>query len=287
MQSLAQGPDDVLVTGTNNSEGNGVPFKLLARYVIGADGSRSIVRSTIGLDFPGETYEAKFVLADIALDVPGAADDQATINLSPKGVTVLGRLPGGNVRLVATVDDSQEDNRVIDRSFIAQMLDERGINAAALAEPVWSSQFRIHHRVAERFRVGRVLLAGDAAHIHSPAAGQGMNTGIADAFDVATTVAAVLRRRVDEAALDQYDTRRREAALEVLKFTDRITRIATLRSPIARGMRRVLARTVGRSQRIKRHVAMWVTGLERSPLRAELPDVSGTRVPADAQNLPR
>ena len=287
VEALAQGPDDVAVTGFDHSGPEPVPFELQARFVIGADGSRSVVRSAIGMDFPGDTYAAKFVLADIALDVPSAADDQATINLSPRGVTVLGRLPGGNQRLVATVEDGDDEQLVVDRAFVEEMLQERGISATPLAEPAWSSQFRIHHRVADRFRVDRVFLAGDAAHIHSPAAGQGMNTGIADAFDIATKLAAVLRGESDEATLDLYDQRRRAAALEVLKFTDRITRVATLRSPVARGMRRLLARTVGRSARVKRHVAMWVTGLERSPLRVDQHDGSTATTPSAYQHQDR
>ena len=283
VEDLAQGPDEVTITGFNHSGPESTPFELRARFVIGADGSRSVVRSAIGMDFPGEAYAARFVLADIEIDIPSAAHDQATINLSPRGVTVVGRLPGGNQRLVATVEDSGDEELVVDRAFIEDMLHKRGISATPLAEPAWSSQFRIHHRVADRFRVDHAFLAGDAAHIHSPAAGQGMNTGIADAFDLATTLSAVLRGESDETALDLYDQRRRAAALEVLKFTDRITRIATLRSPIARGMRRVLARTVGRSARIKRRVAMWVTGLERSPLRVKQHD--GTSGPVPAANV--
>ena len=95
----------------------------------------------------------------------------------------------------------------------------------------------------------------------------------------------MLRGESDEAALDLYDQRRRAAALEVLKFTDRITRVATLRSPVARGVRRLLARTVGRSARVKRHVAMWVTGLERSPLRVDQPTAAPQlrRLPAPGQ----
>lgn len=283
VEALAQDPDGVAITGFDHN-GPAVPFELRARFLIGADGSRSIVRSAIGMDFPGDTYAARFVLADIALDVPSAADDQATINLSPRGVTVLGRLPGGNQRLVATVEDTEDEQLVIDRAFVEEMLQQRGIGATPLAEPAWSSQFRIHHRVADRFRVDRVFLAGDAAHIHSPAAGQGTNTGIADAFDIASKLAAVLRGESDETALDLYDQRRRAAALEVLKFTDRITRVATLRSPIARGMRRLLARTVGRSARVKRHVAMWVTGLERSPLRVNQHDGRTAPTPAAYQD---
>jgi 2-polyprenyl-6-methoxyphenol hydroxylase-like FAD-dependent oxidoreductase len=241
--------------------------------VVGADGSHSAVRTAIGLDFPGESYPAQFVLADIALTCPGAADDEATINLSPRGVTVIARLPSGNHRIVATVEAGADVPDAPDRAFVTDLLRDRGVPANPAAEPTWSSRFRVHHRVAARFRVDGVFLAGDAAHVHSPAAGQGMNTGIADAYDLATRMAAVCTGQAEEAALDAYEQARRPAALEVLRFTDRMTRTAMLANPVARSVRRVAAGTVGRLTPVQRRLAMWVTGLERSPLRGDLPVV--------------
>ena len=265
-----------VVTGAATGPGgSSVPFELRARYVLGADGSHSAVRSAIGLEFPGETYPAQFVLADVELAFTGpTADDEATINLSAHGVTVLGRLPSGNHRIVATVDPGADVPEAPDRAFVDALLADRGVPARSASEPVWSSRFRVHHRVADRFRVGGVFLAGDAAHVHSPAAGQGMNTGIADAFDLSTRLAAVLAGRAGDETLDDYERGRRAAALEVLRFTDRMTRMAMLRSPVARAGRRTLAGSVGRLGPVQRRLAMWVTGLERSPLRHGLPDVS-------------
>jgi 2-polyprenyl-6-methoxyphenol hydroxylase-like FAD-dependent oxidoreductase len=266
--------DVVVVTGTVESPGEPVPFEIRARYVIGADGSRSAVRAAVGLDFPGDTYPSQFVLADVALTADGHADDEATINMSAHGVTVLARLPSGNHRIVATVAAEADVPARPDRAFVDALLRDRGIHARPAAEPVWSSAFRVHHRVAERFRVGRVFLAGDAAHIHSPAAGQGMNTGIADAFDLATRLAAVVTGQAGEATLDAYDRQRRAVALEVLRFTDRLTRVAMMRNPVARLVRRAGAGTVGGLGPVQRRLAMWVTGLQRSPLRGDLPAVT-------------
>ncbi len=253
---------------------DGAAFAIRARYVIGADGAHSAVRAAVGLDFPGQTYSAQFVLADIALEATQLRDDQATIVLSPQGVTVLGRLPSGNHRIIATVDADADVPEAPDRAYVDALLGGRGVAARTAAEPVWSSRFRIHHRVADRFRVGAVFLAGDAAHIHSPAAGQGMNTGIADAYDLATRLAAVVAGAAPESTLDAYAERRRAAALEVLRFTDRMTKVAMLRNPVARVARLAVARTVGRLGPVQRRIALWVTGLERSPLRADLPSVT-------------
>jgi 2-polyprenyl-6-methoxyphenol hydroxylase-like FAD-dependent oxidoreductase len=263
--------DGVIVTGTMESSGEPVPFAIRARYVIGADGSHSTVRAAIGLDFPGETYPSQFVLADVALTNGVQAGDEATINMSAHGVTVIAQLPSGNHRIVATVDADEDELARPDRAYVDALLRDRGIRARSAAVPVWSSAFRVHHRVAARFRVGLVFLAGDAAHIHSPAAGQGMNTGIADAFDLATRMAAVFTGQADESTLDAYDRVRRAVALEVLRFTDRLTKMAMLRNPAARFARRIGAGTVGRLAPVQQRLAMWVTGLQRSPLRGDLP----------------
>src|SRR4029453_3830901 len=168
-----------------------------------------------------------------------------------RGVTVIAQLPGGNHRIVATVDPTTEVPPAPDRGFVDDLLRDRGITARSADAPAWSSRFRVHHpgaarvrvgaplrcgvhpRVAAGFRVGTTFLAGDAAHVHSPAAGQGMNTGIADAYDLATRLGAVLTGQADASVLDGYELHRRAAALEVLRFTDRMTRMAMPSSPLA------------------------------------------------------
>jgi 2-polyprenyl-6-methoxyphenol hydroxylase-like FAD-dependent oxidoreductase len=268
-----------VVSGTRGAPGGSTPFAVHARYVIGADGSRSTVRSAIGLDFPGQTYPSQFVLADVLLAIsPEETRDSASINLSPRGVTVLGLLPSGNHRVIATVDSTVDTDEPPDRALIDAIFRERDVRARCAAEPEWSSRFRIHHRVAERFRVDGVFLAGDAAHVHSPAAGQGMNTGIADAYDCATRIATVVSGGADASLLEGYERDRRPAAQEVLRFTDRMTRMAMLSNPAARLVRRVGAHTVGRLGVVQRRFAWWVTGLRRSPL--------GTALPALQQDAP-
>ena len=277
VQSVQVDGGEQIVTGVDESPGS-VPFEIRARYVIGADGSHSAVRSAIGLGFPGETYDSQFVLADVGLEYPGSMDDEATISMSPHGVTVIARLPSGNHRIIATVDAGADVPDAPDRVFVDALLRDRGVGAQSASEPVWASRFRVHHKVADRFRVGGVFLAGDAAHVHSPAAGQGMNTGIADAYDLSTRLAAVLNGEAAEPVLDRYEQARRAAALEVLRFTDRMTRVAMLDKPVARWIRRCMAGSVGRLRPVRRRLAMWVTGLERSPLRADLPPVAARAV---------
>ena len=112
----------------------------------------------------------------------------------------------GNYRIIATVNPEPDVPETPDKAFLDEVLRTRGIDVQLSAAPAWSSRFRIHHRVAEKFRVGGVFLAGDAAHVHSPAAGQGMNTGIADAYDLSTRLAAVLTGQADRSVLEGYES---------------------------------------------------------------------------------
>jgi 2-polyprenyl-6-methoxyphenol hydroxylase-like FAD-dependent oxidoreductase len=216
-----------------------------ARYVVGTDGMHSIVREKAGIGFTGEAYEQSFVLADVRMDWPYSTEEVALF-FSPNGLVVVAPLPGGRHRVVATVDEAPEHPGIAD---VQQLLDTRGPEAgsARVKEIVWSSRFRVHHRLADRYRAGRILLAGDAAHVHSPAGGQGMNTGIQDAVALGHRLAAVVRGASDESRLEQYEDIRRPVAHRVVGFTDRMTRVATIRSRRGRVLRNALIRVVGRT----------------------------------------
>lgn len=207
-----------------------------ARYVIGADGLHSVVREQAGIGFTGASYAESFVLADVRMTWP-LARAEVSLHLSPEGVTVVAPLPGSadHYRVVATVAEAPEHPGIAD---IQSIVDKRGPEGARsrVTEVLWSSRFRVHHRVADHYRAGRVLLAGDAAHVHSPAGGQGMNTGIQDAVALGHLLARVLAGEPD-ALLDTYEQTRRPVATGVVAFTDRMTRMATLRPRPARLLR--------------------------------------------------
>jgi 2-polyprenyl-6-methoxyphenol hydroxylase-like FAD-dependent oxidoreductase len=219
--------------------------RLRTRFLIGCDGAHSTVREALGMRFEGATYPQSFVLADVRMDW-GLPDNEVHLFFSPEGLVVVAPLPHGLHRVVATVDEAPPEPSLKD---VQVLLDARGPRAprSVVEKVVWSSRFRVHHRVAAAFREGALFLCGDAAHVHSPAGGQGMNTGIQDAFNLAWKLALVIRGYASGSLLDSYERERKQVAREVVATTHRITRLATMRSPIARRVRNVLLSGVDRT----------------------------------------
>ena len=241
----------------------GVTETVRARYVVGADGVNSLVRKTAGIGFTGESYEDSFVLADVEMDWDHGRDE-VMLFFSPAGLLVVAPLPGGRFRLVATLDDAPEKPGLAD---VQALLDARGPTrgGARITHVQWSSRFRLHHRVADEYRRGRFLLVGDAAHAHSPAGGQGMNTGIVDACVLGKLLTAVLVHGREDAHLDLYESLRRPAAQQVLGLAGRLTRMATVKSRIGRRARNMFLRVVGKVPSMRRKLQMELSGLSRRP----------------------
>jgi 2-polyprenyl-6-methoxyphenol hydroxylase-like FAD-dependent oxidoreductase len=232
--------------------------RLRARYVVGADGMHSAVRELAGIAFEGASYGESFVLADVHLHSDGPLPTHEVIlYFSPAGLVVVAPLPDGAFRVVATVDEAPAQP---DMAFVQGLLDTRGpaSSRALVTQLVWSSRFKVHHRVAESYRAGRVLLAGDAAHVHSPAGGQGMNAGILDALCLADALAQALAGKVH--ALDAYGRERRPVAQQVVAFADRLTRLATVPRAL-RGLRNALLATLAKLPPFRRQLAWRLSGL--------------------------
>jgi 2-polyprenyl-6-methoxyphenol hydroxylase-like FAD-dependent oxidoreductase len=257
----------VTVTGPQ-----GTPASVAARFVVGADGMHSVVREAVGIDFPGGNYPQAFVLADVRMTWP-LPDNEVQLFFSPDGLVVVAPLPDGRHRIGATVDHAAETPAMED---IQALLDSRGPEKGARMDSVlWSSRFHVHHRLAASYHSGPVFLAGNAAHVHSPAGGQGMNTGIQDAIDLGGTLAQVLGGAAPESALDGYQRRRRPVAQSVVSMTDRMTRMATLRAPGARVARNLAISLASRSPALRQKIATQIAELPgpESP-RSVAPDVS-------------
>ena len=234
---------------------NGDP--ITARYVVGADGMHSAVRAQAHIGFRGHEYPESFALADVRLR-GNAPKDEIFLFYAPAGLTVLAPLPGGAYRMVAPVDNAPAAPTA---AFVQQLLDTRGFGPGQLVvdDVIWGSHFRIHHRVADTYRAGRLLLAGDAAHVHSPAGGQGMNTGIQDATALAEALEQVLAGGSDS-LLDRYSHDRRAVAQQVLSLTGRLTKMATLPRAL-RPARNVAMQLSSRVPAVRHQLAWRLSGL--------------------------
>jgi 2-polyprenyl-6-methoxyphenol hydroxylase-like FAD-dependent oxidoreductase len=231
--------------------------ELRARYLVGADGMHSTIRERAGIRFRGGSYGESFSLADVRL-TGAAPSDEVILYFSPAGLVVVAPLPGGVHRIVATVDSAPEHPNV---DYMQALLDTRGPERerAIVREVVWGSRFRVHHRVADVYRAGRILLAGDAAHVHSPAGGQGMNAGIQDAIALAEALGAALNSG-DEEPLNAYGAIRRPIAKQVVALADRLTRLATVSRQL-RPLRNILLKSLACVPTFRRRLAWRLSGL--------------------------
>ena len=215
-----------------------------ARYVAGCDGAHSIVRETIHAAFPGGTYQHTFYVADVDASGP-PIDGELHIDLDTADFLAIFPLKGqGRARLVGTVRDEERPKGAPELRF--EDVSDRAIKNLRLkvGKPNWFSTYRVHHRVADHFRKGRAFLLGDAAHIHSPAGGQGMNTGIGDAINLAWKFKAVLDGKAPDTLLDSYESERIAFARQLVQTTDRIFTFATAEGGLADFVRLWLAPTV-------------------------------------------
>lgn len=214
-------------------------------YLAGCDGARSAVREALGIGFPGGTYDQLFYVADI---VAGGrvVDGEVHVDLDEADLLAVFPMKGeGHVRLVGTVREEPGRPR---GTFTFDDVDEAILRRmeVEVREVRWFSPYRVHHRVASSFRQGRAFLLGDAAHIHSPAGAQGMNTGIGDAANLAWKLAAVLRGEAPAALLDSYERERIGFAQRLVATTDRVFVLATRRGALAGLVRtRLLPALVG------------------------------------------
>ena len=239
---------------------SGVTRVVTARWVVGCDGMHSRVRDDAGISFSGAAYDQSFVLADVEMDWP-LARDEVSLFFSPDGLVVVAPLPENRYRIVATADDAPEQPSV---AYVQALLDARGPQAMRghIRDTVWTSRFRVHHRVAESAHKGPILLCGDAAHVHSPAGGQGMNTGIQDAMSLAGILGA-MRGATDAARRDAWAADRHQIAEEVVALTDRLTRIATVGSRTARTLRNAAIGVAGHLPFLTHALARKIAELDR------------------------
>jgi 2-polyprenyl-6-methoxyphenol hydroxylase-like FAD-dependent oxidoreductase len=215
---------------------NGAEEICEAAYLAGCDGARSTVREVLATGFPGGTYSGLFYVADVDAAGP-AADSEIHIDFEEADFLAVFPLQGtGRLRLVGPV--RWEPDREA-RELTFDDISDRAVGNLKLtiARVNWFSTYRVHHRVAARFREGRVFLLGDAAHVHSPVGGQGMNTGIGDAVNLAWKLAAVVKGGAGDGLLATYEPERIGFARRLVATTDRVFTLVTRQGGIARWVR--------------------------------------------------
>ena len=221
--------------------------ELTVDWLVGCDGSSSRVREALGIPFEGKSLAELWTLIEARVEWD-LEPDRMHMFLSSAGVLACFPLPGGTWRLMANLRDVDAQEHLPDptTSDMEQHAAERGAPIKGLSDPVWSGYFRIQERLAARYRHGRVLLAGDSAHVHSPAGGQGMNTCIQDAHNLAWKLALVVRGRAGDELVDSYEDERRPIAAGVLQRSGGLLRSGTTQNPVMRGLRRALFPIAGR-----------------------------------------
>jgi 2-polyprenyl-6-methoxyphenol hydroxylase-like FAD-dependent oxidoreductase len=207
-----------------------------AAFLAGCDGARSVVRETLGTGFPGGTYQHMFYVADVEASGPAMNEELSLALDTADFLAVFPMKSAGSARLIGTV---QQDPATLQdplqwKDVRRGVIERLGIDVMRVN---WFSTYHVHHRVAAHFRVGRAFLLGDAAHIHSPVGGQGMNTGIGDAINLAWKLAAVLQRRADGRLLDTFETERIAFARRLVATTDRAFQLVTSDGRLARFVR--------------------------------------------------
>lgn len=212
----------------------GKQIELTATFVVGCDGAHSAVRHLLNLPFEGAEYEDSFILADVETNEALPADE---LQLCPnaQGPVAIFPMSATRRRIIATIKNPQGDAPSLE--LVQAVLAERapkGIEARALH---WSTYFRIHHRAVASLRVGRIFIAGDAAHIHSPFGGQGMNTGLQDVWNLVWKLDLALNGRGNERLLESYSAERRPVIKQVIKTTHFLTKALGTSSNVAQLLR--------------------------------------------------
>jgi 2-polyprenyl-6-methoxyphenol hydroxylase-like FAD-dependent oxidoreductase len=221
---------------------DGTTETLTADWLVGCDGAHSAVRHGLNFAFEGSTMESDWVLGDGF--VPALEPkDRMHIFWHRDGILAFFPIIGERWRVIAdSIDGPGAGHRDPTLDELNRVMAHRGSPKLVMTDPVWLAAFRINERKVKDYRKGRVFLAGDAAHIHSPAGGQGMNTGMQDAFNLAWKLALVVKGNAKAALLDSYSPERTAVGDRVLRNAGRLTEVATLRNPMLQGIRNTVAR---------------------------------------------
>lgn len=229
--------------------------EISAQWLMGCDGHDSIVREQIGVAFQGKRLDQEFIMADVDLDSPFVEDEVHSF-LLPDVPFIIVPVGKEKQRLIAEIthyDKVQYDDHLTPDTF-RHLLSRISPHDIALQKVFWMSKFQVSERIAKAYRLGRVFLAGDAAHVHSPVGGQGMNTGIQDAHNLAWKLALVVQKKLDQSILDSYHNERFPVAKEVLSRTTFVTRVISLRFRFVQKVRNFIFGVILKNKKYKKEL---------------------------------
>ncbi len=220
-------------------DSSGKEEKVPARWLIGCDGAHSTVRHALNLKFEGTTYDEGFATIDCEVGWD-KADDELYGFVSDEGIAFFFPIGGHRYRVVANVPMAKvEDNLTLEK--MQEIVAQRCGKLIPLSDPYWITYFTVNRRSVKEYRMERAFVCGDAAHVHSPVMGQGMNTGMQDALNLAWKIELVEKGIASEELLTSYHDERHPIGQSLLKNTDAMTKLVTLRNPVAQQIRNHLA----------------------------------------------
>lgn len=260
LTTLTQSPDEVLVVLRHR---DGRVEQAQTSWVIGCDGAHSTVRHQLGVPFVGAAFEENFAVADVHMEWSLPYDVFYSFLNRGRFVAYF-PMPGGLHRLTIAYRPGQSPLGDVTFEELQNAVDRCAPGGARVAEIAYAGRFRIHQRKVARHSVDRVFLAGDAAHVHSVVGGQGMNTGIQDAFNLGWKLSAVVHGQAPTELLDSYAAERSPVAQRLVKGTRRATRMTLLRNPIAAAARRHVAPHITARAAVKQTLARALTQLDVS-----------------------
>jgi 2-polyprenyl-6-methoxyphenol hydroxylase-like FAD-dependent oxidoreductase len=236
--SIANEPDR---TRTMLRGPDGREEEVVTEWLVGCDGAHSIVRRSLGATFDGETNESDWMLGDVHMTGYPVPDTEASVYWHRDGAFIIFPITPGRYRVIADLPASGEASPPTPTlEKVQAIMDRRGPGNLRAFDPIWLAGLRINGRKVSKYRWGRAFLAGDAAHVHSPAGGQGMNTGMQDAFNLAWKLALVVHGTARERLLDSYSPERSYVGDQVLKSAGALTTVGTLRNPVTQTLRNVV-----------------------------------------------
>ncbi|QDU30613.1 Pentachlorophenol 4-monooxygenase [Anatilimnocola aggregata] len=270
-------------------QADGSEETLATEWLVGCDGAHSTVRHGLGLSFLGDTLQSNWILADIHVKGFPFPDSEIATYWHEDGVLVVFPILPGRFRVIANIDlaaGSQPTEPSLEQ--VQAIMDRRGPGGMVASDPIWLAGFRINERKVADYRLGRVFVAGDAAHVHSPAGGQGMNTGMQDAFNLAWKLALVCRKNcADGKLLTSYSSERSAIGAQVLAAAGHLTAVAIMKNHAAQTVRNLVGHFMLGFAPVRTAIVNNMTevsiGYGHSPLNG--PSDSGLGAPVPGQRV--